>query len=137
MLEKSHVSMLAPHLPSSEPGRGGYIRLMGEAPGFGSGEAVAQPWQDSGCPAALQHPQTWGLEWPRLHTLPHAAALPRGIRVFEPAPESPGWPHSSSPVCASFTSVRWEHLTPWQLPAPLQWPRPVHLHWSGTLLTES
>lgn len=123
MLEKSHVSVLAPHRPPSEPGRGGGIRLMGEAPGSGWGGALAQPRQDSRCPPALQHPQIWGLEWPRLHALPHAAALPGGIEVSEPAPESPGWAHSSSPAraaSASFTSVRWERPTPRQPPAALQ-----------------
>lgn len=92
---------------------------MGEAPGFGSGGAAAQPCRDSCCPAALQHPRSWGLEWPLLQALPHAAALPRGIGVSEPALESPGWPHSSGAAgaaCASFTSVRWEHPTP---PQPL------------------
>lgn len=109
------MSVLAPHLPSSEQGRGGCVRLMGEAPSFGSGGAVAQPCQDSCCPAALQHPKIWSLQWPWLHALPHAAALPRGIGISKPALESTGWRHSSSPAgaaCASFTSVRWECPTP-------------------------
>lgn len=117
MLEKSHVSVLAPHLPSSELGRGGCTRLMGEAPSFGSGGAVAQPcW----APAVLLRSST-PAAGARLHALPHAAVLPRGNGVSKLALESPSWPHSSGPAgaaCASFTSVRWKYPTP--LAAPLQ-----------------
>lgn len=124
-LEKSPVSMLVPHLHSSDPGRGNCITLMEETPGFGSAGAVAQPWQDSSCPA-LPHPKTWGLEWPQLHILAHAAALPRGTGISEPALLNPDWLHSSSPVqeVLVLPSPPWGGSTqpPQQSPAPLQWP---------------
>lgn len=115
--------MLAPYLPSSEPGRAGCIRLMGHPPSLGSGGAVAQPWQDSCCPTALQHPQI--CVWSVLsHTLcpmlqhcpgtlgfpnrpwkalagPTAAAQPRSLcflHLREVGASNP--PNSRQPLCS-------------------------------------
>lgn len=134
MLEASHVSMLAPYLPPSEPGRAGCIRLMGHPPSLGPGGVVAQPWQDSCCPTALQHPQIWVWSIPSCTLCPMPRHCPGTLgfpnwpwRAWLAPQQLPSWA-----ACASLTSMRWEHPGPQQPPAPLQCPLPVHLPWSRT-----